>query len=190
MEHVEVEGLTGIAQSNSTVDVEVPHLGRRNALVMDNSVNMACMDEACEDMGFHFYWPAYASKPHFWKDGEAEIPLVVHSRVPSLCNGADADAFYASVAQELGPSMVEKLTPEFLQSLTDEFFQTLSDEFTAQNQAGELEPLACTTTAGSAKSKVEHHCLTHLPADPSCPICVQAKSTKKPAARKCANMFR
>ena len=180
----EVEGLTGVAQSNSTVDVEVPHLGRRNALVMDNSVNMACMGEACEDMGFHFYWPAYASKPHFWKDGEPEIPLVVHSRVPFLCNGADADAFYASVAQELGPNMIERLTPEFLKSLTDEFFQTLFDEFTSQAQLGELEPLACATTAAGAKSKVEHHCLTHLPADPNCPICVQAKITKKPAARK------
>ena len=61
----EVEGLTGVAQSNSTVDVEVPHLGRRNALVMDNSVNMACMGEACEDISFQFYWPAYASEPHF-----------------------------------------------------------------------------------------------------------------------------
>ena len=155
----EVEGLTGVAQSNSTVDVEAPHLGRRNALVMDNSVNMACMGEACEDMGFHFYWPAYASKPHFWKDGEPEIPLVVHSRVPFLCNGADADAFYASVAKELGPSMIEKLTPEFLKSLTDEFFQTLFDEFASQTQFGDLEPLACATTAASARSKVEHHCL-------------------------------
>ena len=142
---------------------------------MDNSVNMACMAEACEDMGFHFYWPAYACKPHFWKDGEPEIPLVVHSR---------ADALYASVAKELGPSMIEKLTPEFLKSLTDEFFQTLFDEFASQTQSGDLEPLACATTAASAKSKVEHHCLTHLPADPNCPICVQAKITKKPAARK------
>ncbi|CAE7884622.1 unnamed protein product [Symbiodinium microadriaticum] len=127
-----VEGLTGVAQSNSTVDVEVPHLGRRNALVMDNSVNMACMAEACEDMGFHFYWPAYACKPHFWKDGEPEIPLVVHSR---------ADALYASVAKELGPSMIEKLTPEFLKSLTDEFFQTLFDEFASQTQSGDLASL-------------------------------------------------
>ena len=106
----EVEGLTGVAQSSSTVDVEVPQLGRRNALVMDNSVNMACMGEACTDMGFHFYWSAYANKPHFRKDGEPDFPLVVHSRVPFLCNGADADAFYASVAKELGPRMIEKLT--------------------------------------------------------------------------------
>ena len=76
------------------------------------------------------------------------------------------------------------LTPEFLKSLTDEFFQTLFDEFASQTQFGDLEPLACATTAASAKSKVEHHCLTHLPADPNCPICVQAKITQKPAARK------
>ena len=68
------------------------------------------------------------------------------------------------------------LTPEFLKSLTDEFFQTLFDEFASQKQFGDLEPLACATTAASAKSKVEHHCLTHLPADPNCPICVQAKN--------------
>ena len=110
----------------------------------------------------------------------------MHSRVPFLCNGADADAFYASVTKELGPSMIEKLTPEFLKSLTDEFFQTLFDEFANQTQFGDLEPLACGTTA-SARSKVEHHCLTHLPADPNCPICAQAKITKKPAARKHEN---
>ena len=37
----------------------------------------------------------------------------------------------------------------------------------------------------SLQKSVRHlHSLIHLPADPSCPVCVQAKITKTPATRK------
>ena len=52
---------------------------------MDGSVNMACMGEACEDLGYNFFWPAWSQKTHFWKEGAVEeVPLVVHSRAPFL----------------------------------------------------------------------------------------------------------
>ena len=48
------------------------------------------------------------------------------------------------------------------------------DEF---QTAGDVSGLA-------AKSVGHLHSLTHLPADPSCPVCVQAKITKAPATRE------
>ena len=86
------------------------------------------------------HWvPVHRRQDNAW----TPISICVHNRVPFLCNGADADAFYASVAKELGPRMIEKLTPEFLRSLTDEFLLSLFDEFASQAQFKDLEPLAC-----------------------------------------------
>ena len=53
--HARVEGVTGQASSTA-------RLGRCNAIVMDGSVNMACMGEACEDLGYNFFWPAWSKK--------------------------------------------------------------------------------------------------------------------------------
>ena len=179
--HARVEGVTGQASSTARVDVDVPHLGRCNAIVMDGSVNMACMGEACEDLGYNFFWPAWSKKPHFWKEGAVEeVPLVVHSRVPFLlgCIGSDMASFMDGVYDRLlaavAPDLVAQLAPNFLQEIIFEFFESIVDEF--QNVAG---------VSGLAAKSVGHlHSLTHLPADPSCPICVQAKITKTPAIRK------
>ena len=94
--HARVEGVAGQASSTARVDVEVPHLGRCNAIVMDGSVNMACMGETCEDLGYNFFWPAWSKNQHFWKKGAIEeVPLVVHSRVPFFlsCIGSDMATF-------------------------------------------------------------------------------------------------
>ena len=179
--HAPVEGVTGQASNTARVDVEVPHLGRCNEIVMDGSVNMVCMGEACEDLGYNFFWPAWSKKTHFWKEGEvAEVPLVVHSRVPFLlsCIGSDMATFMDSVYDRLlaatAPDLVAQLAPNFLQEIILEFFESIVDEF---QTGGGVSGLA-------AKSIGELHSLTHLPADPSCPICVQAKITKAPATRK------
>ena len=130
--HARVEGVTGQASSTARVDVEVPHLGRCNAIVMDGSVNMACMGEACEDLGYNFFWPAWSKKTHFWKEGEVEeVPLVVHSRVPFLlsCIGSDMATFMDSVYDRLlaaaAPDLVAQLAPNFLQEIILEFFESI-----------------------------------------------------------------
>ena len=53
--HARVEGVTSQASSTARVDVQVLHLGRCNAIVMDGSVNMACMGEAWEDLGYNLF---------------------------------------------------------------------------------------------------------------------------------------
>ena len=47
-----VEGVTGQASSTSSVAVEVLHLGCCHAIVMVGSMNMVCICEVCEDLGW------------------------------------------------------------------------------------------------------------------------------------------
>ena len=84
------------------------------------------------------------------------------------------DSVYDRLLAATAPDLVAQLAPNFLQEIILEFFESIVDEF---QTGGGVSGLA-------AKSVGELHSLTHLPADPSCPICVQAKITKAPATRK------
>ena len=74
----------------------------------------------------------------------------------------------------VAPNLVAQLAPNFLQEIVVKFFESIVDEF--QNGAG--------VSGLAAKSVGQLQSLTHLPANPSCPVCVQIKMTNTPAARK------
>ena len=84
------------------------------------------------------------------------------------------DSVYDRLLAAAAPDLVAQLAPNFLQEIILDFFKSIVDEF--QNGAG--------VSGLAAKSAGNLHSLTHLPADPSCPVCVQAKITKAPATTK------
>ena len=177
-----VHGCSGPVASEATVQVDVPEFGKRDAIVMKDSINMASMGETCEDLGYHFYWPAWKAKPHMWKDGSAQEvpPIVVHSRVPFVLGalGVDGGDFFAQLQQHLSPEVAAQLGGEFFGSVLDEFFTEVASEF--EVFLGLPSPVA----SAAKSSAYEIHCLTHLPSDPSCEVCQQAKLTRAPATRK------
>ena len=113
-------------------------------------------------------------KTHCWKEGAVEeLPLVVPSRVPFLlsCIGSDMATFMDGVYHRLLAAAAPDLVA---QEITLDFFESIVDEF--QNVGG---------VSGFVSKSVGHvHSLTHLPADRSCPVWVQATIKKTSATRK------
>ena len=99
---------------------------------------MASMGETCEELGYHFYWPAWESKPHLWQDGSnRETPLMVLNRVPFLMGAISGDTIQDlrdMVRQQWSPQLVaspghEHIPTGMAEQVLDEFFDDLFRQF-------------------------------------------------------------
>ena len=72
----------------------------------------------------------------------------------------------------VGSGVIDNIEKEFFEEVLNEFFTSL------MSFVGLVPETALAATDKQVPYDV--HCLTHLPADPNCEICQQAKMTRKP----------
>ena len=101
---------------------QAPHQGRKKKTKM----SMASMGETCEELGYHFHWPAWRDKPNLWKDCAAdEPPLTIINRVPFLMVAANRNM----------KNGIARSAPDFSEPGTGEFFDGVDGIYSASKSS-------------------------------------------------------